>query len=313
MVITCMDDVTANPVIAALHERGARVARVDPADIGSDLAFNAQIGAGEAGWMGTLRTLTRDVALQDVRAIYYRRPSPWRFHELPPQEREFAKAEARHGLDGTLAALPDCRYVNHPAANERAEVKPAQLQVAAQFGMEVPATLITNDVDAVREFAAKHGPIVYKSFRGVPSAPGGEVAAIWTQRVDPADVDESLALTAHLFQAEVPKTSDARVTVVGDHVFASEITTPDGVLDWRRDDWDRLVHSPIEVPAPIQAAMRSYLDRFGLVFGCFDFALTGSVPERQWMFLECNPNGQWAWLPDADAIAAALADTLLRG
>ncbi|TDD18923.1 ATP-grasp ribosomal peptide maturase [Nonomuraea diastatica] len=313
MVITCMDDVTANPVIAASNERGSRVARVDPADIGPDLTFSAQIGADQVGWTGSLRTLTRDVALEDVQAVYYRRPSPWRFHELPPQEREFAKSEARHGLDGMLAALPRCRYVNRPAAVERAEVKPAQLQVAAEVGFDVPATLITNDPGAVREFAAKHAPIVYKSFRGVPAAPGGEVAAIWTQRIDPADVDESVRLTAHLFQAEVPKTSDARVTVVGSRVFASEITALDGTLDWRRDDWDRLVHTPIEVPAPIKVAMRFYLRRFALAFGCFDFALTGSGTDRQRTFLGCNPNGQWAWLPDAPAIAAALADTLLEG
>ncbi|MEV0315704.1 hypothetical protein [Nonomuraea fuscirosea] len=29
--------------------------------------------------------------------------------------------------------------------------------------------------------------------------------------------------------------------------------------------------------------------------------------------VECNPNGRWAWLPDADAIASAFADTLLEG
>ncbi|SDL72618.1 ATP-grasp ribosomal peptide maturase, SAV_5884 family [Nonomuraea maritima] len=312
MVITCMDDVTANPVIAALVQRGARVARVDPADIGPDLTFNAQIGADQVGWSGLMRTPSRDVALEDVQALYYRRPSPWRFHELPPQAREFARAEARHGLDGMLAALQGCRYVNHPAAEARAEMKPAQLQVAAEAGFAVPATLITNDVDAVREFAAEHGPIVYKSFRGVPEAPGGEVAAIWTQRVDPADVDESVSVTAHMFQAEVPKTGDARVTVIGNRVFASEITHQDGTLDWRRTDSDRLVHTPIDVPAPIRAAIRLYMDWFDLTFGAFDFGLVGSGADRSWVFLECNPGGQWAWLPDRDSIAAAIADALLN-
>ncbi|MFC4006858.1 MvdC/MvdD family ATP grasp protein [Nonomuraea purpurea] len=255
MVITCEEDVTANLVIAKLNERGAPVARVDPADIGLGLTFSAQGGADLPGWAGRLRTASREVALDDVRAVYHRRPSLWRFDELEPQAREFARAEARHGLKGLLAALPGCRYVNHPAANERADVKPAQLQTAIDVGFEVPATLITNDPQAVRDFAAQHGPIIYKSFRGVPSAPGGEVAAIWTQRIDAADVDESVAVTAHLFQAEIPKTSDARVTVVGDHVFAHEITNPDGALDWRRGDWAKLVHTPIDVPPAVQTAL----------------------------------------------------------
>lgn len=70
------------------------------------------------------------------------------------------------------------------------------------------------------------------------------------------------------------------------------------------------------MPAPIVAALHGYLDRFGLVFGCFDFALEpdgdGAEPYR-WTFIECNPNGQWGWLPDSDAIADAFADTLLEG
>ncbi|TDC11382.1 ATP-grasp ribosomal peptide maturase [Nonomuraea longispora] len=314
LVITCEEDVTANLVITQLNERGARVARVDPADIGPDLVLTAQIGAGQPGrWAGQLRTLSRHIALDDVRSIYHRRPSLWRFNGLEPQAREFAMAEARHGLKGLLASLPARRYVNHPTANERAEVKPAQLQAAVDAGFDVSATLITNEPDAVRAFAAEHGPIVYKSLRGVPSVPGGEVAAIWTQRIDPADVDESLAITAHLFQAEIPKTSDARVTVVANRVFAHEITTPDGALDWRSSDWAKLNHTTVQVPLDIQIAARRYLDTFGLVFGCFDFALQESPTGRRWTFVECNPNGQWGWLPDSDTIASAFADALLEG
>ncbi|MEU8247634.1 ATP-grasp ribosomal peptide maturase [Nonomuraea sp. NPDC048916] len=316
MVITCEEDATANLVITALNERGATVARVDPADIGSDLTFSAQIGAGQMQWAGRLRTPSREIALEDVRAVYYRRPSPWRFNELDPQAREFAVAEARHGLKGLIANLEGCLYVNHPARNDWGEYKPAQLQTAVHVGLEVPATLITNDLKAVGGFALNHGPMIYKSFRGMPSAPGGEVAAIWTQRVDPMAVDESVAVTAHMFQAEVLKDSDARVTVVGSRVFASEITNPGGVLDWRHGDWAALEHSPIRVPSSVVIALHGYLDHFGLVFGCFDFALekakTGTGPYR-WIFLECNPNGQWGWLPDAGAIAEAFAETLLEG
>jgi ATP-grasp ribosomal peptide maturase len=315
MVVTSLEDATSNLVIAALNERKATVVRVDPADIGPDLTFSAQIGAGRPGWTGSIHTLSREFAIEDVRAVYYRRPSLWRFNDLDPQAREFAMDEARHGLRGVIANLPDCRYVNHPFLTDRSEYKPAQLQAAAQVGLEVPATLITNDLDAVIKFAQDHGPMIYKSFRGMPSAPGGEVAAIWTQEVDPAEVDESVAITAHLFQAKVPKSSDARVTVVGSRVFASEITDPDGALDWRRGDWSALEHTPIRVPSSIEPALHAYLDHFGLAFGCFDFALektkSGNSPYR-WTFLECNPNGQWGWLPDAGAIARAFAEILLE-
>ncbi|MGX1885441.1 ATP-grasp ribosomal peptide maturase [Streptomyces sp. NPDC055287] len=315
LVVTALEDVTADWVVSALNERAVPVVRLDPADIGPGLTFAAGIGPGAAAWAGSLRTASREVELGAVAAVYYRRPTPYaaRFEHLCPQQRDFAAAEARHGLGGILNHLHGALYVNHPLAVTRADFKPAQLRLAAQLGLNIPPTLITNDVEAARKFAADHGPIIYKTFRGLPRSDDEQTGAIWTQAVDPDDFDDSLAVTAHLFQAEVPKTGDVRVTVVGRRVFAQQLAAPDGALDWRRGNWDDLIHAPITVPPPIEAALHSYRAAFGLVFGCFDFALTGDGDDPDhWTFIECNPNGQWGWLPDAPAITEAFADILSR-
>ncbi|MGN5636851.1 ATP-grasp ribosomal peptide maturase [Streptomyces sp. AC154] len=315
LVVTALEDVTADWVIAALNEREVPVVRVDPADIGTGLTFRARIEAGAPSWGGRLRTASREVELGEVAAVYYRRPTPYaaRYQHLPPQQREFAAAEARHGLGGILNTLHGAVYVNHPAAVTRADFKPAQLQRFTELGLSIPPTLVTNDVEAARKFAAEHGPVIYKTFRGLPRNDDGHTGAIWAQRIDPETFDDSLAVTAHLFQAEIPKTGDVRVTVVGRRVFAQQVAAPDGALDWRRGNWDDLIHAPITVPASIKAALHSYLASFGLVFGCFDFALTGDghAPEH-WTAIECNSNGQWGWLPDAPTITEAIADILSR-
>lgn len=315
LVVTSLEDVTADLVINALHARGVPIARVDPADVGPGLTFGARIGVGAPAWGGRLRTASREVELEEVAAVYYRRPTPYtaRFTHLPVQERDFATAEARHGLGGLLSSLEGARYVNHPAAVSRADFKPAQLRTAARLGFTVPPTLVTNDAEAARKFAAEYGPVVYKSFRGLPPDESGHTGALWTQRVAPETFDDALTVTAHLFQAEVPKTGDVRVTVVGRRVFAQQITTADGSLDWRRGDWGELMHAPITVPTPVETALHNYLAAFGLVFGCFDFALTGEGDEPEhWIWIECNPNGQWGWLPDAEAITEAFANILSR-
>jgi ATP-grasp ribosomal peptide maturase len=309
-VLTGLEDVTADLVITALNTRNVPVARVDPADIGDELSFAGFNGGGQIGWSGQLATKTRDLDLGLVRSVYHRRPSPWRFDHMPAQARDFAVAEARHGLGGLLAALP-VRHVNPPFACVRAEYKPVQLQVAAELGFAVPATLVTNDVRAARAFITEHYPVVYKSFRGVPLGDDGRIGAIWTQRIEAAHLDDSLSVTAQLFQAEVePKVADARVTVVGRQVFASLIRTPEGLLDWRAGDWAALSCTPVKVPEPVAEGMHRYLDRFGLVFGCFDFAIDD---EGRWHWIECNPNGQWGFLPEADAIADAFAAVLQAG
>ncbi|MET9867874.1 ATP-grasp ribosomal peptide maturase [Streptomyces sp. NPDC006386] len=313
LVVTALEDLTADRVIDALNEREVPVARVDPADIGSDLAFEFNLGPDTPVWGGRLRTSSREVDVREVAAVYYRRPTAYssRFGHLPQQQRDFAAAEARHGLGGVLNALHRAVYVNHPHAVVRADFKPAQLQTFTELGLRVPPTLITNEVEAARKFAADHGQVVYKTFRGLPRSLDGHTGAIWTQRVKPDSFDETLAVTAHLFQAEIPKSGDVRITVVGRQVFAQRIVAPDGALDWRRGDWGELSHTPIAVPASIEAALHTYLDSFGLVFGCFDFALTGDGDDPDdWWAIECNPNGQWGWLPDAADITEAFADIL---
>ncbi|MEU3278840.1 ATP-grasp ribosomal peptide maturase [Streptomyces antibioticus] len=313
LVVTALEDVTADWAIAALNEREVPVVRIDPADIGPALTFGFRIGEDAPAWGGRLRTVSREVELGEVAAVYYRRPTPYaaRFGHLSAQQREFAAAEARHGLGGILNHLYGALYVNHPLAVTAADFKPSQLTRFAELGLRIPPTLVTNDIEAARKFAADHERVIYKTFRGLPRDEDGHTGAIWAQRVNPESFDDSLTVTAHLFQAEIPKTGDVRVTVVGRQVFAQQIAAPDGALDWRRGDWDELIHAPITVPAPIEAALHCYLASFGLVFGCFDFALTGDGDDPgHWTAIECNPNGQWGWLPDAPAITTAFADVL---
>ncbi|MGY3677158.1 MvdC/MvdD family ATP grasp protein [Streptomyces sp. TE33382] len=230
LVVTALEDVTADLVISVLNEREMSVARVDPAEIGAGLSFGARIGAGAPDWGGRLVTGSREVELGEVAAVYYRRPTPYaaRYGQLPSQQRDFCVAEARHGLGGILHSLNGALYVNHPLAVARAEFKPAQLRRFTELGLTIPATLVTNDPEQAGKFAAEYGPIIYKPFRGLPQGEDGHAGAIWAQRVDATTFDNSLAVMPHLFQAEVPKTSDVRMTVVGTRIFASRIEAPDG-------------------------------------------------------------------------------------
>ncbi|WP_236537789.1 hypothetical protein [Spiractinospora alimapuensis] len=312
-MLTSLTDVTADLVIDALNERGTFVVRVDPADLlGGNVRFTASLGTGETGWSGTVSTHTRRFELGGVTAVYYRRPSRWSSTHPDVQTAEFSATEGRHGFGGLLYNLPNASYVNHPSAISRAEFKPGQLQAAARIDFALPPTLITNDPEEARAFAIQHAPVIYKPLRGLRPDPDGRAGAIWAQRIDPASIDDAVSATAHLFQAEVSeKTADVRVTVVANQVFASAITTTEQVLDWRRADWDHLRHRPISVPERIVEKLHAYLAHYGLVFGCFDFAVTGTGSEPgDWVWLECNPNGQWGFLDNYAEIAAAFGRVL---
>ncbi|MEV5507837.1 ATP-grasp ribosomal peptide maturase [Streptomyces orinoci] len=310
VVLTELDDLTADHVIAELHGRGIPVVRFDPGQP-DEVTFTAAAGDGRP-WHGPLATRTRFMDLQDVRSVYYRRPTRYTAPEgLNAQEREFAAAQVRHGMGGILAALPNCLYVNHPHLNWGAEYKPRQITEALRAGFRVPPTLITNEPTAARMFAEKHEAVVYKPLRSTEYRENGELRTIWVRPVKADEIDYGIAACPHLFQQVVRKVADIRVAAVGDRLFATRITIDGDHLDWRLD-YDRLTCAPISVPGTVRLGIRAYLAAFGLAFGAFDFALDG---EGNWHFYECNPNGQWAFVDHhtTRAITYALADLLEKG
>jgi ATP-grasp ribosomal peptide maturase len=310
LVVTGTDDVTADLVIAELNRRRtSEVVRVDPGDFPHEVSMAASLDGEVSGWRGRITTATRELDLDAVGAVYWRRPTGHRFPGLEAQDAEFAIAQAREGLGGVLASLPRCRYVNHPHRNWVAEYKPSQLVAAVELGFVVPPTLITSDPDAARSFARKHAPVIYKPLRLTNLTVEDVPQAVWAQRIEPHDLDETVAGTAHLFQAEVvDKVADLRITVVGNRVFCVRIESAARLLDWR-SDYDDLSYQVVEPPAQLVPQLHGYLERFGLLFGCFDFAVDQHGTAH---FLECNPNGQWAWMepPTGLPMTAAFADAL---
>jgi hypothetical protein len=76
--------------------------------------------------------------------------------------------------------------------------------------------------------------VIYKPLRLTDVLRDGRPMGLWTQRVEPDEIDETVAGTAHLFQAEVlDKVADLRITVVGDRVFCVRIESAANLLDWR--------------------------------------------------------------------------------
>ncbi|MFF3258716.1 ATP-grasp ribosomal peptide maturase [Streptomyces sp. NPDC002932] len=309
LVATEADDVTADMVIAELNLRGVPVVRFNPADIGAGLTVSARFGTCPAPMVGHVRTTSRTTDLTQVRSIYWRRPVWPAFAHLEDNDARFASAQVRYGLGGTLYAVDGPLWVNHPLRNNAADYKPAQLAAAQRLGLRVPPTLVTNDPDAARAFVADHGRVIFKTLRWTPYERDGVPVTGWAEPVTADEIDESVCVTPHLFQARVDKTADVRVLVVGRCVFAVRIDS--GLLDWRRD-YSALSYTVVDLPDPVSKALQACLDYFGLVSGSFDLAVdrTGGL----W-WLELNPNGQWGWLEESTGLgmSAAFADLLTQG
>lgn len=313
LLVTAPGDETGDAVEAKLEELSSPVVRMDVGDFPVRLRLATTNDSSR--WRGRLWTDDVAVEVDQIRSVYYRRPTHF---NMPPGlsngDSAFAKTEARLGFGGAFASLR-ATWVNNPIRIAVAEYKPLQLDAAVEAGITTPRTLITNDYDELQDFAsAVDGPVVCKAFSSLVLSDESTPKAVYTTIIDPATVDaRQLATTAHLFQEWIPKDFEVRVTMIGRQPFAAVIRAGSEAaqVDWRAD-YPSLTYERIEVPPGIVDSMIQYLITFGLSYGAFDFVVQ---PDGTWRFLECNPNGQWLWLEhEANLpIATAIAEFLTKG
>lgn len=320
LILTEFDDVHAYAVAEALGRKGAEACVWHTTDFPTRSGESILISGNreEIRVQGPGVSL-RGPSLEAVQTVWRRRPAcALPGGVLHPADRKFAEIECNAFRRALLEALsPQAWWVNSPMAALRADSKPAQHRAALLAGFSVPDTLYSNDPDAIRTFIRQNdGTVVYKPFRGTSWSNGMSSWATYTSRVSEAQlVDEDLLrLTPGIFQAEIKKEYELRVTLMGARGFTAQIHsqgTRKGRLDWRRA-YDELVFSPFALPPEVAARCRAVMASLGIVFGCFDLVVT---PEGDYVFLEVNEMGQFLFIEHYSGLPLldAFAEFLIQG
>jgi len=305
LVISQRFDPHADVVVAALERRGAAAVRVNTDDLhGYAVRWDSETGGivirGAAGLC---------VDMHDVRSCYFRpsaTPSTHPDLEVPGAA-AFSAQEADAFVQG-LYALPGVRWISPPHLVERAAAKVGQLAVAKQVGLTVPRTVVTNDPAEARAFAASiDGDIVVKALGATSVEAGAYRFAVAAQRLSSTELMEhadAVRLAPTVLQEHIAKDSEVRVTVIGEDVFAVELTSlgDDAPVDWTRVDPSRLAYAPVSLSHALEERIRAFLAWYQLPFGALDFLRLG---DGNLAFMENNPNGAWYWLELATGLPLA--------
>jgi len=263
-----------------------------------------------------LRVDDREYDLSAVKAIWLRRVRDSRPLKVLSEgvSRTYAAGVCTMVLR-RLWELLDCRWLPAtPEGDQHASNKLLQLSVAARIGWRLPRTLVTNSPEDFLAFYDEcHGRMVTKLAAGASAYAQiriGDKFPAFTRPVRRRDLASfrSLGFAPMMLQEYVPKRVELRITVVGTHAFAAEIdsqASPRSRDDWRQLDPDPEIYRVHRLPPEVEARCVRLVHELQLSYGALDVIVT---PDGEYVFIEINPNGQWAWieeytrLPIADAI-----------
>jgi glutathione synthase/RimK-type ligase-like ATP-grasp enzyme len=289
LIVTNRGDHTADWLVLELERRGASFFRFNTEDYPGDMVLL---------WTPESSTQLGDRRLDEVKSVWYRRPVAADPAIWPDRDRaSWALAEAREALLGVWRTT-EAFWVNHPDNNRAASSKLEQIKRATALGFEVPRTLVTNDQESALDFLGSVGDsAICKPMKDGRLEFSGREGIFFTSVVDASALEkpESIGPEPYLFQELIKKRFDIRATVIGGEVFSVRIESQEteiGKVDWRRAGIDA-GHAIEELPEDVAERCVQLTREYGLRFSAIDLVLQ---QDGRIVFLELNPNGQWAWV-----------------
>ncbi|MFA5292065.1 MAG: hypothetical protein WC496_03430 [Phycisphaerae bacterium] len=297
LVLTNSSDVTSDYICSKFKQEKIRFSRFNTDKDCQTATFSYKSGVSRLEWpQGTLKP-------EQITTILLRRPKPVKVYKIDDIYSErHAAGEWSEAIEGFLAHVEEKRWINHPARNSEASHKIEQLSRSKSYGLNIPRTVITNNISEAKKFIhSENNSVIVKPLNSgyIERESPEKDTIIYTRQLKKEDYPflEGIEFCPVLFQEMIPKVVDVRLTMLDGIIVATGIRAVevDGNqrLDIRRNNMSDVEYLPLKVPDNVSISVRSLIRSYGLRFATLDFGVTKS---GEWFFFEINPNGQWAWL-----------------
>lgn len=295
LLITNKGDITTDFVIKQLTNAKAKFYRLNTEDFLTKVSLTFNVHKNEFTLIDNERKMKID--LLKIKSVYYRRPKLPNIDgtDLTNGEKKFILNEVSNCLEGLYKVLKNAFWISSVFSIREAESKIYQLLVAKELGLIIPPSLITNEKETAIEFIDEFECIIKPIKTGFIEDEGNE-KIIFTTLFNDKNNLERIKNCPTYFQRFINKKTDIRVTVIGNKVFSAQILSQEydeTKIDWRRAETIKLKYEKIELPAKLIDLCIELTKKLNLNFGAIDFV---KDELGNFIFLEINPNGQWAWI-----------------
>lgn len=205
----------------------------------------------------------------------------------------------------TSTMAPNAWWINSKVAAARANYKLLQLKKASECKLSIPPSLYSNNVTDIHSFVLNHEAegVIYKPFCSNVWFENKGIRFGYTSKITLADLpqDELLQCVPGIFQQQIKKKYELRITCFGDYIVAAKLDSQacaEGKIDWRAIPADKLFPKPYQLPCLLADKIRLFMKKMGIVFGALDFIVTEN---DEYVFLEVNEQGQFLWLENCNS------------
>jgi hypothetical protein len=321
LILSNSGDAHATEVEHHLRMRGRESIRMSPADIARSGWLSARTREHASADLFDLALASGQstVRAQDIDAVWVRRLGRPELRQAMAERTltSYALSEWHAVLDMMYEVLDAAWLPGRPFDLMRADMKLTQLALARKAGFRVPDTLLTSNPEEVFAFYEAHeGRVISKLPSSMLLEQKDQPFVRFTHRLLRSDLGYLASSLRHapcLFQEQIEKKTELRVTVVGDRVFSACIDTTRNrqcLVDSRRLDIEHTPHDVYPLGPEIEKRVTQITRGAGLAYATIDFIVR---PDGELVFLELNPAGQYLWIEQLTGlpISEAICDFLV--
>jgi len=285
LIITHKEDFTADFVIEKLNTLGIHYFRFNCEDINlynysfeNNNEFNFTIDGKS-----------------NFHSVWFRRTKLPEVNLSTEAENLFILGDYETLFSNIFRLIKTKKWLSNPVHVFDAENKILQLKNAKSIGLNIPDTIIVNNHLALKEFAKKHSQLIIKPIRQGRLKEVDGYKTIFTNKLKEEIISniENYDLTPSIIQEYINKRYEIRVTIIGEKIFAARVNSQSNTattIDWRKE---KLPFEKYILPEDLETKCIELVKKMNLSFGAID--LIRDI-NGEYIFLEINPNGQWAWL-----------------
>lgn len=299
IILTNKEDVTVDFIVRELKRQEIEYYRLNTEDIPQKVEVNFSIEEDKFLLLDKVKNI--EVDLNKITSVYFRRAqvsSLAYIDEINMQERNYLRGELAYLLEGIYKVLSKRYWLNNVYRIREAENKIFQLQNAKEIGFTIPASVISNIPEVVKSIVDTYeNNCIIKPIKSGNIDTTTSSNIIFTSKIEKNFFEERARIADFpvFIQENIHKRYDLRCIVIGEQVYCAQIESQaneDSKIDWRKGK-SYLNHAVHELPLEVKEKCIEMTRRLNLNYSAIDLILDKN---GRYIFLECNPNGQWAWL-----------------